>query len=257
MEVEKKLISAGVLRRVFFRSFLLQSLWNFKGMQNAGFLYVMRPALDFLYAASNERKNAYIRHLDFFNTHPYYASYIIGAVCAAEERYADNASDEELRHIVETKKILGGPIAAFGESQIWGTLRPFAAVIGVFFIILFSRSIALMWIGPAAAFLFYSAVHLYIRIRGLRDGYLLEEKVFDGLFTGRLQKSFVYMRITAIVLAAFLLVRGFLGAGSSVMLKTAYPLLFIIVALFIRKLPATVLFYAVLIAGGLFARFCY
>ncbi|PKN00313.1 MAG: hypothetical protein CVU78_01765 [Elusimicrobia bacterium HGW-Elusimicrobia-2] len=257
MEVEKILISKGVLKRVFFRSFLLQALWNFKGMQNAGFLYTIKPALDFLYPVPNERKNAYTRHLDFFNTHPYYASYIIGAVCAAEERYAATDSEDDLARIVGIKKILGGPIAAFGESQIWGTLRPFAAVIGVFFIILFSKNIALMWIGPAAAFIFYSSVHLYLRYCGLEDGYKLEDQVFEGLFTGKLQKSFVYMRITAIVMAVFLLVRGFLGAGPSVMLKTAYPVVFIIVALFIKKVPATVLFYAVIIAGGIFARFCY
>ncbi|PIV18178.1 MAG: hypothetical protein COS41_05295 [Elusimicrobia bacterium CG03_land_8_20_14_0_80_50_18] len=257
MEVEKILIPSGVLRKVFFRSFFLQSLWNFKGMQNAGFLYVMRPVLDFLYPEAHERKNAYLRHLDFFNTHPYYASYIIGAVCAAEERYASTDSEDDLRRIVETKKILGGPIAAFGESQIWGTLRPFAAVIGVFFIILFSKNITLMWSGPIAAFLFYSSVHIYLRWYGLEDGYKLEDRVFDGIFTGPLRKSFVYMRITAIVLVVFLLVRGFLGAGTSVMLKTVYPVVFIIIALFIRKLPATVLFYAVLIAGGLFARYCY
>jgi hypothetical protein len=65
------------------------------------------------------------------------------------------------------------------------------------------------------------------------------------------------MRISAIVLAAFLLVKGFLGAGASLMLKTVYPVVFIIVALFTRKIPATVLFYAVLILGGLFVRYCY
>ncbi|MEA2081669.1 MAG: PTS system mannose/fructose/sorbose family transporter subunit IID [Elusimicrobiota bacterium] len=257
MEIEKTLISSGVLRKVFFRSFFLQSLWNFKGMQNAGFLYVIKPALDFLYPVTDERKSAYLRHLDFFNTHPYYASYIIGAVCAAEEKYASTGSLPALRQIVDTKKILGGPIAAFGDSKIWGTLRPFAAVIGVFFIILFSKNINLMWVGPACAFIFYSAVHIYIRFCGLRDGYKRENTVFDTLFTGKLQKSFAYMRIAAIVMAAFLLLRGFLGAGSSVMLKTVYPVVFIVVVLFIRKISATALFYAVLVLGGLIARYCH
>ena len=191
MEIKKILISEGVMRKVFFRSFLLQALWNFKGMQNVGFLYVIKPVLDFLYKDTPERKNAYLRHLDFFNTHPYYASYIIGAVAAAEEKYAASGSETSLRQIVDTKKILGGPIAAFGDSKIWGTIRPFAAVIGVFFIILFSKNVNLMWIGSGAALLFYSIIHIYLRYSGLRDGYERENDVFEELFTGKLQKSFV------------------------------------------------------------------
>jgi len=257
MEMKKILISEGLIIKVFFRSFLLQALWNFKGMQNAGFLYVIRPVLDFLYPDAHEKKNAYLRHLDFFNTHPYYASYIIGAVCAAEEKYAATGSEADLRRIFDTKKILGGPIAAFGDSKIWGTLRPFAAVIGVFFVILFSKNINLMWIGPALALLFYNAVHIYIRYSGLRDGYKLENNVFDELFTGMLQKSFVYMRITAIVMAAFLLIKGFLGTESSVALKTVYPVVFIVLALFIKKVSATALFYAVILLGGVFAKYCH
>ncbi len=256
MEMSKILISSGIMKKVFFRSFLLQALWNFKGMQNVGFLYTIKPVLDFLYLETHERKNAYLRHLDFFNTHPYYASYIIGAVAAAEEKYASTGSETALRQIVDTKKILGGPIAAFGDSKIWGTLRPFAAVIGVFFIILFSKNINLMWIGPITALLFYSSVHIYIRYHGIVTGYRLENGAFEELFTGMLQKSFVYVRIAAIVMAAFLLIRGFLGTGASFALKTVYPVLFIIVALFIRKLSATALFYAVLVLGGFFARYC-
>ncbi len=87
-------------------------------------------------------------------------------------------------------------------------------------------------------------------------GYRLENGAFEELFTGMLQKSFVYVRIAAIVMAAFLLIRGFLGTGASFALKTVYPVLFIIVALFIRKLSATALFYAVLVLGGFFARYC-
>ena len=256
MEMNKKLISEGIIKKVFFRSFLLQALWNFKGMQNVGFLYTVKPVLDFLYSDPLDRKNAYLRHLDFFNTHPYYASYIIGAVAAAEEKYASTGSDAALRQISDTKKVLGGPIAAFGDSKIWGTLRPFAAVIGVFFIFLFSKHISLMWIGPAAAFLFYSAVHIYIRYHGLVAGYKFENNVFDELFTGKLQKSFVYMKIISIVMVAFLLIKGFLGTGSSIALKTAYPLVFIGVVLFIRNVSATALFYAVLVLGGFFARYC-
>jgi len=246
-----------VLEKVFFRSFFLQALWNFKGMQNAGFLFAIKPVLDFIYKNDEDKKNAYLRHMDFFNTHPYCASYILGCAAAAEARYSKTRNAADLRDISGVKKILGGPVAAFGDSKIWGTVRPFAALLGTIIFFLFSKNVTFMWAGPVAAFLFYNIIHIGIRWRGIFRGFTQGESAFEGLFTGRGHKSFGYMRIIAIVLVSFLLVKGFMAEASSIWVKLSYPVFFVTLAVFVRSVSATALFYIVVVAGGIFARYCH
>ncbi|MEW6042584.1 MAG: PTS system mannose/fructose/sorbose family transporter subunit IID, partial [Elusimicrobiota bacterium] len=40
---------------MFFRSFLLQSVWNFERMQNVGFLFTVLPSLKKIYPDKKER----------------------------------------------------------------------------------------------------------------------------------------------------------------------------------------------------------
>ncbi len=58
--------------RMYLRSFLLQSSWNFEKLQNLGFFYLILPGLRSIYgdeipADVRQRPGAY------FNTHPYFA----------------------------------------------------------------------------------------------------------------------------------------------------------------------------------------
>ena len=61
-------LGAGVLARVFFRSFFLQASWNPQGMQNLGLAYALYPALKKLYPEPEAQSAAVRRHLAFFNT---------------------------------------------------------------------------------------------------------------------------------------------------------------------------------------------
>ncbi|MFH1957267.1 MAG: PTS system mannose/fructose/sorbose family transporter subunit IID [bacterium] len=246
-----------VLRKVFFRSFLLQALWNFKGMQNAGFLYTIKPVLDLLYENKEEKKAAYLRHLDFFNTHPYCASFIFGVVAREEKLFAESGDRRHIERAVNTKKILGGPIAAFGDSMIWGIARPFTALIGATLILLFSKNVNLMWLGPAAAFVIFNIFHLIIRYRGIFIGFEDGEKIFDKILAGYIHKWAGYLRTTAIVLISLLLVRGFMSETGTMALKMAYPVSFVLLVLFLNRISATLLFYIVVITGGIFAGCCH
>ena len=51
----------------------------------------MIPAIKKLYKTKEERAAALKRHLEFFNTHPYVASPIIGVTLALEEERANGA----------------------------------------------------------------------------------------------------------------------------------------------------------------------
>jgi len=226
-------------------------------MQNAGFLYTIKPVLDFLYKNEEEKKASYLRHLDFFNTHPYCASLIFGVVAREEKLFAESKDKQYIEHAVNTKKILGGPVAAFGDSMVWGIVRPFAALVGTCLILLFSRNVNLMWIGPVSAFIIFNVFHFTIRYRGLFSGFDEGNRIFDKILTGSLHKWSGYFRTIAIVLISLLLIKYFMAETGPIALKMAYPVSFVLLVLFLNRISATVLFYIVVVAGGIFAGCCH
>ncbi len=244
-----------VLRRVFVRSFLLQALWSYKGMQNIGFLYTIKPVLDFLWKDEEKRKDAYLRHLDFFNTHPYCASYIFGIIAKYEKEFSEGKPSISAKKIVNTKKILGGPVAAFGDSMIWGGLRPFVASVAVAVVFAFSKNVNLMWIGPIFAFIIFNIVHIKMRYGGVLAGYERGEDAFNDFFSGKVQRFFNFLSTTGIVIIWFILIKGFMSISGGLALKIAYPAFFLLLLILIRRFSASFLFYVAVIIGGIVGRF--
>lgn len=70
---------------VWLRSTFLQGSWNYERMQNGGWAYTLIPALKKLYKTKEDRSAALVRHMEFFNTHPYVAAPILGVTLALEE----------------------------------------------------------------------------------------------------------------------------------------------------------------------------
>jgi PTS system mannose-specific IID component len=112
------------LARVFARSLWLQASWSFEGMQSLGFAYAMEPALDRLRRAGAGAGEPRNRHLEFFNTHPYLASAILGCVVRLEEEGRAEAAQR-------VKGLLMGPCGALGDSLYWGGLKPLFMLVAV------------------------------------------------------------------------------------------------------------------------------
>jgi len=83
-------VRASDLARVVARSFLLQALWNPERQQGEGFAFSLRPILTRLFGKDGEAK-ALARHTGYFNTHPAFASYALGAVGRLESDRAQGA----------------------------------------------------------------------------------------------------------------------------------------------------------------------
>ena len=64
------------LKKVFKRSFMYGSSWNYERMQNLGFLYTILPVLKKLYPDKDSASPAMKRHLEFFNTHQNSGTYL-------------------------------------------------------------------------------------------------------------------------------------------------------------------------------------
>ena len=98
------------LCKVFWRSLWLQSSWSFEGMQSLGFAYAVSPALQRIHGKEEGSRLSRVRHLEFFNTHPFLAAAILGCVVRMEEL---GEGEETLSH---AKTALMGAYGAVGDA---------------------------------------------------------------------------------------------------------------------------------------------
>jgi mannose PTS system EIID component len=233
-----------VLTRIAARSFLLQASWNYEQLQSLGLLFTLSPALQHFYS-HDELTLAYRRHLQYFNTHPYLASPLIGALLSLEENRA--AGQEEEIGINEFKSAVTAPCAAMGDGFFWGAIRPVAAVAGLF--LAFKGSL----LGPALFLLLFNPLHIWWRTAGLLRGYRRGFRVVADIqrcrfpdLTMRLKRVLVIMLG---VLAAMLVSSRLHESGhSSWWGLGAVPLIALLGALVRRRVSPLLMLYVMLVA---------
>ncbi|HEM5314308.1 TPA: PTS mannose/fructose/sorbose transporter family subunit IID [Streptococcus suis] len=126
---EKIQLSVNDRKKVWWRSTFLQGSWNYERMQNLGWAYAMIPAIKKLYTKKEDQVAALERHLEFFNTHPYVASPILGVTLALEEERANGAAIDDTA-IQGVKIGMMGPLAGIGDPVFWFTVRPILGALG-------------------------------------------------------------------------------------------------------------------------------
>lgn len=149
--------------RVFLRAFLLQAGWNYDRMQHLGFAFAMLPALRSLHASGDALKAAVQRHLEYFNTHPYLATALIGASVNLEEQVAAGVRRPD--EVTSFKNGIMGSYGAIGDSFFWAALKPFGGVAAVAMILAGAGGF-----GPVAFVVGYDAVALAVRAYGFFGG---------------------------------------------------------------------------------------
>ncbi len=147
---------------VWLRLTLLQGSWNFERLQGLGFFFALLPALRKLYP-KDELQRIGQDHLGYFNTHPYLAPYVAGAVLKLEEERAEKR--DQMVSITDFKEMVAAPYAAIGDALFWGGLRPLAAGIALFF-----AAKGILW-APLIFLLLYNLVPFWFRLLGFSRGY--------------------------------------------------------------------------------------
>src|SRR5512143_4202991 len=149
--------------KVFWKSFLIQASWSFDHMQSLGFAYAIQPVLRKLYPDQDEYESRLRIHMEYFNTQPYLASFILGAVARMEQDRAlgRNSSTD----VSSLKRALMAPLGALGDSFFWGSLKPLAAVIAV------AMLLAGAWWAPLLFLALYNVVHVGLRAGLVFAGY--------------------------------------------------------------------------------------
>lgn len=163
MNDSRKIIGIFDLFAVFRRALLIQASWSFDKMQTLGFAYAMEPALRKLYPEQAEYEERLKAHLEYFNTQPYFASFIIGASVRLEEERATGRNTAP--DVSGLKAALMAPLGALGDSLFWGGLKPLAAA---------TAAAALMtgsWWAPFLFLAIFNLWHLSLRMGMLFWGY--------------------------------------------------------------------------------------
>ena len=120
-----------ILKSMFLRSHLVFIGFNMVKMEANGFTLTMAPAIDEIYKDDPEgKKEAYLRHQTFFNTHAVPFSFIAGLAYALEKQHKENPDfDPEVINSVKTS--LMGPTAGMFDSLFFNGIRvsPVASVL--------------------------------------------------------------------------------------------------------------------------------
>jgi mannose/fructose/N-acetylgalactosamine-specific phosphotransferase system component IID len=156
-------IGARDLFRVFGRALLIQSSWSYERLQSLGFAFAIEPVLRKLYPDQAEYESRLWIHLEYFNTQPYLASFILGAVIRMEEDRTTGRNVSE--DVSSLKAALMAPLGALGDTFFWGALKPFAAVVAV------ALLMTGHWWAPLLYLLFYNICHVGLRVGMLFWGY--------------------------------------------------------------------------------------
>lgn len=185
---------------IWLRLMFLQASWNYQRMQGLGFLFALLPGLRKLYPEEKMHEVS-LRHAGYFNTHPYLAPLVAGAVLKLEEERAFHGEERSI-DIVDFKEIVAAPYAAIGDALFWGGLRPLAAAIALFFAIK-----GIIW-APLIFLLMYNLVPFWFRIVFFEYGYRHGIQSVDYIQEHNLADWAIHIKEAAVVvlggLCAFL-----------------------------------------------------
>ncbi|CDQ38446.1 PTS system mannose/fructose/sorbose family transporter subunit IID [Virgibacillus salexigens] len=160
------------IRSLAWRSLLLQASFNYERMQAAGWLYSILPGLRVIHKNKKDLSKSMKDHLEFFNTHPFLVTFIMGIILAMEQKKEDR---EAIRGI---KVATMGPLGGIGDALFYLTLLPITASIGA------SLAVEGNILGPFIFLIMFNIIHFGVRFGLMRYGYRTGVKAIGKLKEG-------------------------------------------------------------------------
>ena len=141
----------------------------------------MVPAIKKLYPNKDDQIAALKRHMEFYNTHPYVSSPVIGVTLALEEDRANGTPVEDAA-IQGVKVGMMGPLAGVGDPVFWFTLRPILGALGA------SLAMSGNIMGPILFFVAWNVIRLAFEWYTQEFGYQLGTSITKDLSGGLMGK---------------------------------------------------------------------
>ncbi|MFR0957072.1 MAG: PTS system mannose/fructose/sorbose family transporter subunit IID [Roseburia inulinivorans] len=165
-----KPLDKKTLNRMVWRSLNLQASFNYERMQAAGWLYCILPGLMKIHGDNEEDLKTSMQHnLEFFNTHPFLVTFVMGIVLSLEQQKAD------INMIRSVRVAAMGPLGGIGDAIFWFTLVPITA--GITANMAINGSLA----GPILFLLIFNAVQMLVRFGLMNWSYKLGSQAIEIL----------------------------------------------------------------------------
>ena len=158
------------LNKMVWRSLNLQASFNYERMQAAGWLYCILPGLEKIHGDNKEDLQTSMQHnLEFFNTHPFLVTFVMGIVLSLEQQKAD------INTIRAVRVAAMGPLGGIGDALFWFTLVPIVAGITA------NMAINGSLMGPILFLLIFNLVQMGVRFFLMDWSYKLGSKAIEVL----------------------------------------------------------------------------
>ena len=165
-----KPLDKKTLNKMVWRSLNLQASFNYERMQAAGWLYCILPGLMKIHGDNEEDLKTSMQHnLEFFNTHPFLVTFVMGIVLSLEQQKAD------INMIRSVRVAAMGPLGGTGDAIFWFTLVPITA--GITANMAINGSLA----GPILFLLIFNAVQMLVRFGLMNWSYKLGSQAIEIL----------------------------------------------------------------------------
>lgn len=114
-------LDKATLNKMVMRSCNLQGSFNYERMQAAGWLNSITPGLEKIHTNKEDLAASMAHNLEFFNTHPFLVTFVMGIVLSLEQNKADIPTIRAVRVAAM------GPLGGIGDALFWFTLVPITA----------------------------------------------------------------------------------------------------------------------------------
>lgn len=114
-------LDKATLNKMVLRSCNLQGSFNYERMQAGGWLYSILPGLEKIHKNKDDLSASMGHNLEFFNTHPFLVTFVMGIVLSLEQNKVDIPTIRAVRVAAM------GPLGGIGDALFWFTLVPITA----------------------------------------------------------------------------------------------------------------------------------
>lgn len=162
-------LDRSTLNKMVWRSLFLQASFNYERMQAAGWLYGILPGLEKIHTNKEDLSASMEHNLEFFNTHPFLVTFVMGIVLNLEQSKADIPTIRAVRVAAM------GPLGGIGDALFWFTLVPITAAFTA------NMAVAGNFLGPVLFLLIFNGAQFAVRFWLMRMSYDLGAQAIDVL----------------------------------------------------------------------------
>lgn len=208
------------LWQFFWRSWAIQCSWNYERQMNMGFLYGIAPTLDRCYPDADNpeqverKKEAYKRHMVFYNCTPQFSAFTLGLTASMEEECAANHDTFNPESINAVKTSLMGPLSGIGDSFFQGTVRVIAFGLGI------SLAQKGSLLGPVLAMLISFVPAFLVTWFGGKLGYSMGSKYLSKLQGGLMDQVMYICSVIGLMVVGGM-VSGMIGLTTPITFESS------------------------------------